>query len=135
MGLAMIGWIPTGRIFGERYHPGSIISKGFSRLSRVKSSAVYFPLGLWLGLLPCGPVYTALIGAARAGMEASTTVEGVVIGMGLMMAFGAGTIPALILVAKLADLGWLKSRQIIYKFSAFIMILMGIFFVIKAIRY
>ena len=53
MGLAMIGWIPTGRIFGEHYHPGSIISRGFSKLSRVKSSAVYFPLGLWLGLLPC----------------------------------------------------------------------------------
>jgi sulfite exporter TauE/SafE len=134
MGLAMSGWIPLARIFGEHYHPGSIISRGFGKLSRVKSTAVYFPLGLWLGLLPCGPVYTALIGAARAGMEASTAVEGVVIGMGLMVAFGAGTVPALILVAKLAGLGWLKSRQIIYKFSAALMILLGVVFVIRAIR-
>ena len=114
MGLAMSGWIPLGRIFGDHYSPGGFISKGFSRLARVKSTTVFLPLGLWLGLLPCGPVYTALIGAVRAGMEAKTAIEGAVIGMGLMLAFGVGTVPALILVAKLADLGWLKRREIVY---------------------
>jgi hypothetical protein len=44
-------------------------------------------------------------------------------------------VPALILVAKLADLGWLKSREIVYKFSSVLMILIGVYFVIKAIRY
>lgn len=135
MGLAMSGWIPLGRIFGDHFNPGGIISKGFSKLSRVKSNTVFFPLGLWLGLLPCGPVYTALIGAARAGMEAKTTFEGTIIGVGLMFAFGVGTVPALILVAKLADLGWLKSREIVYKFSSVLMILIGVYFIIKAIRY
>jgi sulfite exporter TauE/SafE len=135
MGLAMSGWIPLGRIFGDHSKPGGIISKGFSKLSRVKSNTVFFPLGLWLGLLPCGPVYTALIGAARAGMEAKTTFEGTIIGVGLMFAFGVGTVPALILVAKLADLGWLKSREIVYKFSSVLMILIGVYFIIKAIRY
>jgi sulfite exporter TauE/SafE len=135
MGLAMSGWIPLGRIFGNHFSPGGFIAKSFSRLSRVKSNTVFFPLGLWLGLLPCGPVYTALIGAARAGMEAKTAVEGAVIGAGLMLSFGVGTVPALIMVAKLADLSWLKSREIVNKFSSVLMILMGVYFIIKAIRY
>jgi sulfite exporter TauE/SafE len=52
-----------------------------------------------------------------------------------MAAFGVGTVPALFLVAKLADLGWLKSRAIIYKVGAALMIMVGILFVVKGIRY
>ena len=55
--------------------------------------------------------------------------------MGLMAAFGFGTVPALFLVAKLADMGWLKSRAIIYKVGAVLMILVGVLFVVKGIRY
>lgn len=135
MGLAMSGWIPLGRVFGDHFNPAGIISKGFSKLSRVKSTTVFFPLGLWLGLLPCGPVYTALIGAARAGMEAKTAIEGAAMGMGLMLAFGVGTVPAIVLVAKLADLGWLKARKTIYTFSSILIILLGVYFIIRAIRY
>lgn len=135
MGLAMSGWLPLGRIFGDSFNPGGLISRGFNRLTNRKSLFAYFPLGLLLGLLPCGPVYTALIGVARAGMEAKNATEGVLIGMGLMFAFGVGTVPALILVARLAGMGWFKSRQVIYKAGAVLMILVGIYFIIKAIRY
>jgi hypothetical protein len=55
--------------------------------------------------------------------------------MGLMGAFGMGTVPALFLVAKLADMGWLKSRAIIYKVGAVLMIVVGVLFVVKGIRY
>ena len=96
---------------------------------------VYLPLGLLLGLLPCGPVYTALLGAARTGMEAPAIYQGVFAGMTLMIAFGLGTVPALFLVAKLADLGWLKSRDTIYRIGAVLMIIVGIIFIIKAIRF
>jgi hypothetical protein len=51
-----------------------------------------------------------------------------------MAAFGLGTVPALFLVAKLADLRWLKSRAIIYRVGAILMIAVGIIFIIKAIR-
>ena len=135
MGLAMAGWIPLGKIFGDHAGPGGVISKGFGKLLKVQSTLVYLPLGLLLGLLPCGPVYTALLGAARAGMDAGSTHQGVLAGMGLMAAFGFGTVPALFLVAKLADMGWLKSRATIYKVGAVLMIIVGLLFVIKAIRY
>ena len=135
MGLAMAGWIPFGKIFGDHSSPGGIISKGFAKLLRVKSTMVYLPLGLLLGLLPCGPVYTALLGAARTGMEGNTVYHGLLTGMGLMAAFGLGTVPALFLVAKLADLRWLKSRAIIYKAGAVLMIVAGLIFIVKAIRF
>jgi sulfite exporter TauE/SafE len=135
MGLAMAGWVPLGKIFGDHFGPAGAISKGFGRLLKVQSSLVYLPLGLLLGLLPCGPVYTALLGAARAGMDTGSTHQGVLAGMGLMAAFGLGTVPALFLVAKLADMGWLKSRVMIYKIGAVLMIIVGLIFVIRAIRF
>ena len=135
MGLAMAGWIPLGSIFGDYYNPGGLLSRTFGKLSKTKSTATYYPLGMLLGLLPCGPVYTALIAAARAGMEAQSALRGSLIGSGLMLSFGLGTVPSLLLVAKLADLGWLKRRDAIYKISSVLMIIVGIYFVIRAIRY
>ncbi len=135
MGLAMAGWVPQGKVFGDHASPGGVISKGFGKLLNKQSTLVYLPLGLLLGLLPCGPVYTALLGAARAGMDAGSTHQGILTGMGLMAAFGIGTVPALFLVAKLADMGWLKSRNVIYKVGAILMIIVGLLFVIKAVRF
>ncbi|MBW2336873.1 MAG: sulfite exporter TauE/SafE family protein [Deltaproteobacteria bacterium] len=135
MGLAMSGWISFGQVFGNSYNPGGFISKGFRRLSQIKSPAAYFPIGLLLGLLPCGPVYTALLAAAGAGMEAAGTLEAIIKGMGVMICFGLGTVPALFLVAKLADMGWLKKREIIYRIGAVLMVAVGIYFIIKGIRY
>ena len=127
--------MPLGRFFGDHSSPGGLISIGFGRLISKQSTLVYLPLGLLLGLLPCGPVYTALLGAARAGMDAASARQGILAGMGLMGAFGLGTVPALFLVAKLVDMGWLKSRSIIYKIGAVLMIIVGFIFVVKAIRF
>jgi sulfite exporter TauE/SafE len=55
--------------------------------------------------------------------------------MGVMMSFGIGTIPALFLVAKLVDLGWLKKREIIYRIGTILMIFVGLYFVISGIWY
>ncbi len=135
MALAMSGWIPLGRIFGDDYNPNGIISRGFRKLSQVKSTAAYFPIGLLLGLLPCGPVYTALLAAAGAGMKAAGTLEGIAKGMAVMILFGIGTIPALFAVAKLVDMGWLKKRQIIYRIGTILMIIVGVYFIVQGIRF
>jgi len=44
-------------------------------------------------------------------------------------------VPSLLLVGKLAGLGWLKSRPLIYKISSVLMVLVGIYFIIQGIRY
>jgi len=135
MALSMSGWIPLGRIFGDDYNPQGFVSRGFKRLRGKKSSFFYYPVGLLLGLLPCGPVYAALIAAAGAGMEATNPVQSILVGAGLMLGFGIGTVPSLLIVGKLAGLNWLKSRQIIYKIGAVLLIVVGIYFIIKGIRY
>jgi sulfite exporter TauE/SafE len=135
MGVMMSGWVPAAAIFKESTHFQGLISKGYQKLNTIESPAAYYLLGLLLGLLPCGPVYTALIAAARLGMEAGTARQGWLSGMGLMLAFGIGTVPALVLVGNLAGLGWLKSRGVIYKVGAIVMIVMGGYFVFRGITY
>ena len=131
----MSGWIPMGRLFGDYYNPDSLIPRSFRKLSQVKSTATYFPIGLLLGLLPCGPVYTPLLAAAGAGMDADGVLQGVLKGMAVMMAFGIGTIPALFLVAKLVDMGWLKKREIIYRIGTVLMIGVGLYLIANGIWY
>ena len=135
MGLAMGGWISLGRLSGDSDFSHSLFLKWFHRLSAARSPVVYLPLGLLLGLLPCGPVYTALIASARAGMAAQSALQGFLSGMGLMLAFGIGTVPPLLLIGKLAGLRWMKSREVIYKISSLLMVLAGVYFIIKGIRY
>jgi sulfite exporter TauE/SafE len=135
MGLGMSGWIPLGRIFGAYYRPKGLIARTFLKLSGIRSAPGFFPLGLILGLLPCGPVYTALLSAARLGMEIQNSFNATLAGMGLMTAFGIGTVPSLLMVAKLAGMGWLKSRETIYKLGSVLMIGVGIYFVINGLRY
>ena len=55
--------------------------------------------------------------------------------MALMGAFGIGTIPALLVVSRLAGIGWLKKRQLIYKIGAVLMILVGVYFIYTAVLY
>jgi len=135
MGFAMTGWIPLGRIFKDHSNPGGFINQSFRRLFNIHATPVYFPLGLLLGLLPCGPVYTALIAAARAGMNTQEPIRAAFSGMGVMVSFGMGTIPALLLVARLTSMGWLKNREIIYKIGSVLMVAVGLYFVAQGIRY
>ena len=135
MGLSINDWLPFGKYFKRVDHTQGIFVQGFRKLSEVKSPYAYFPIGLWLGLLPCGPVYTALIAAAGTGIEARHALYAFFTGAGLMVAFGLGTVPAMILVAKLAGLKWLTSRRLVYRIGSFLMILVGIFYVINGMLY
>jgi len=135
MGAGMCGLFSAGRIFGDECTSGGLVAKGFRRLSASPSSSAFFLMGLVLGLLPCGPVYTALIGAARSGMDSPDPVQGFARGMLLMAAFGTGTAPAMVLAGRLADFRWLKFRDRIYKTAAFMMIGLGGWFMVRGILY
>ncbi|MGF1548299.1 MAG: sulfite exporter TauE/SafE family protein [Thiotrichales bacterium] len=67
------------------------------RLIPVRSPGAAFGLGLVWGWLPCGLVYSVLIWSLAAGSAQN--------GAGLMLAFGLGTLPNLLLMGALA--GWL----------------------------
>jgi sulfite exporter TauE/SafE len=88
-------------------------------------------LGLATGLIPCGLVYTALITTARAAMEAPSPVMGGLKGMLMMFLFGLGTLPALVLFAKIVNVISIKMRSRLYKLAAVVMIAMGIMFLVR----
>jgi sulfite exporter TauE/SafE len=135
MGLAMVGWIPLGRIFADSVRPTGFFSRALRKLGAAPSRGAYYPAGLVLGLLPCGPVYTALVAAARAAMESGEHLQGMFTGLWLMIAFGLGTIPALLLVGRIASLGWLTKREVIYRLSSTLMVALGVYFIVKAVLF
>lgn len=85
------------RSFGISFLDGSgtgFMSGFLSRLSGSRSILAALPAGLLMGLIPCGLVYGVLISAATSGSPLK--------GGGMMLAFGLGTLPALLLYGQLA---------------------------------
>lgn len=156
MGWGMTGWGPGwfGRAFsGEE----TVVSgmgawgKAMARLRSGASDRAYFPLGMFLGLLPCGPVYTALLSASGAAMTVNSAardifrdvfqqgtaggiVGGVVTGMVLMAAFGLGTAPAMILVGRLSAVARPADRHRFYRIAGLLMTATGAVFLARALR-
>ncbi|MDP2646023.1 MAG: sulfite exporter TauE/SafE family protein [Desulfobacterales bacterium] len=135
MGITLAGWIPFKNPFSSDVGSKGILAKGFRRLHSVDSPWIYYPLGLLLGLLPCGAVYTALMAVAGAGMEAKSSAGGFLLGFGLMLAFGLGTVPVLLLLGKLSGTRWVQSVKILHQVAPLLMILLGGHFIVKGISY
>ena len=95
LGLYLIGITQT-LAFTERF--GKRLWVHLQPLSKrylpARSVAQAFPLGLLWGWLPCGLVYSALATALTSGSALH--------GAGLMLAFGAGTLPNLLLAGLFA---------------------------------
>jgi len=84
------------------------------------------------GLLPCGLVYTALLSAARSGMDAGSAAEGFVRGSLAMAAFGAGTFPALFLFGKVVAAAGPRLRGTLAKVAAALLVIAGAAFTARA---
>jgi sulfite exporter TauE/SafE len=78
-----------------------------------------FATGLFLGLLPCGPLYSAFIAAAARG--------GAVDGAAALALFGIGTAPAL-LGLSVADELLARNRPFINRLSQLFLLVMGLWF-------
>lgn len=72
-----------------------VLGKTFARLKTASSPLAALPAGLVMGLLPCGLVYGVLISAATSGSALK--------GWGMMLAFGCGTLPALLAYGQFAS--------------------------------
>jgi uncharacterized protein len=89
------------------------------------SSFRYYPLGIVLGLLPCGLSYTVFIAAAGTG--------GLFSGMLTALLFGLGTLPALIAFGAVISSLTPALRARIYRASGVLVILMGIYYLYRGI--
>jgi len=85
-----------------------------------------YPAGLALGFLPCGLSWTVFLGAAGTGSLAE--------GFLVALAFGLGTVPAL-LVAGAAG-AWLgvRARGVLYRLGGVLVAAMGVLFVWRGLR-
>lgn len=95
LGLYLTG-MTQALAFSERF--GQKLWRHVQPLTRrylpARTVAQAFPLGLLWGWLPCGLVYSALVTALASGSARQ--------GAGMMLAFGAGTLPNLLLAGQLA---------------------------------
>jgi sulfite exporter TauE/SafE len=100
------------------------------------SAGAYYPLGMVLGFLPCGLVYTVLLSCARKGMEAASTSGAFLSGFLLMAVFGLGTVPSLLLLGKAVSLsgGRIRTRRRCYRAAAALMVVLGIVFAVRGVR-
>lgn len=134
MGLGLAGWLPSIKVLkrGESPFSGFISSLIKNNLTGMTAGAFY-PMGLLMGFIPCGLVYTALIATARAGMEADFHFIGFLEGTAMMLLFGLGTAPSLLLFGKIVNTIGLKLRLRLYRLSAVVMIIMGLLFISRAL--
>ena len=138
IGLGLAGWLP----FFDRFRQSS----GGGRFAQLFSGWVknifsgklpvgaFYPMGMVLGCIPCGLVYAALITTATVGMEAENELMGLMKGFLLMLLFGLGTMPSLLLFGRLINVISIKMRENLYKLSAVFMVIMGIIFLVRALK-
>jgi len=98
----------------------------FSILMRKRGMTAVFSLGLLNGLLPCGLVYTALIGA--------TAVADVWQSALFMVVFGLGTSPALIAVAIAGKLFSVKYKSILSKAIPVMSIALAVILILRGMN-
>ena len=117
-GLALAGLLRHWSMFkASSASPRPWLALSFERVLRLPRLVRALPLGALLGFLPCGLIYAMLGKAASTG----SALEGAMV----MFAFGAGTVPALLLVAFFADLFSLSLREKLVRVSGLVLAGLG----------
>jgi sulfite exporter TauE/SafE len=134
MGLSSTGWLTFGNILASCAPFTPLIRKMLSLFDATRSGGAWFPMGIALGFLPCGLSYTALLAAARTGMEAPDHFTGMIEGGLMMLLFGLGTAPALLFLGTVAGRIGETARTRFYRLAGIIMIATGCWFIYGAVR-
>jgi len=130
-GIVMI----STALFPALFKSSSLDSNLFSFVSTVRSSlkklfssksyVSLFSIGILNGLLPCGPLYYAVIISTGTG----NAVESVF----FMILFGLGTIPLLLAISIAGNFISINLRNRINNFFPIIMIIMGVLFILRGL--
>lgn len=101
--------------------PGPIrrITGLVSKLKKLPPALAALPLGLIMGLLPCGFLYAMII---AAGQSANATN-----GAFMMLSFGLGTLPALFLFGSTTHWLTAKRRSVMLRWAGLMVALIGTF--------
>jgi uncharacterized protein len=96
----------------------NFLRKQLSRLTTSTSVLAAIPAGLLMGLLPCGLVYGILISAATSGSALK--------GGGMLLAFGCGTVPAILAYGQFTSALSAMGRGVFQRCMGGVVALLGI---------
>ena len=100
--------------------------KIFGRFFGFRTYLSTWVIGLLNGFLPCGLVYIALAGA----LVSTSPLNGSL----YMMAFGLGTLPALLMVSLLGNAIGMAFRRGVKKLVPFLILIIGVLFVLRGMN-
>ncbi|MHB1049841.1 MAG: sulfite exporter TauE/SafE family protein [Bacteroidota bacterium] len=114
----------------EKYSPlkyaYGFVKRQFGVIIQKRGIAALFVLGMLNGLLPCGLVYTALVGAAAVADVWGSAL--------FMIVFGFGTIPALVAVSLTGKLLSVKYRSILTKAIPVFSIILALILILRGMN-
>ena len=119
-GLLAAGVLPKRAVAAAAACPGAA---GFRGLLTARGSTEVFVAGLFTGLLPCGLLYGML------ALAAST--HDVFYGLATMVAFGLGTVPALVAAGLGGGLLGIAARRRLHAVAAWCLVLTGAVSVVR----
>jgi sulfite exporter TauE/SafE len=123
MGFSIMGMIGNTAWIEKHNMP---VLRTAHRMMSSPSRFRAFPLGLLLGMLPCGLSYTIFVASAGTG--------GLVPGMLTALLFGLGTLPALLAFGALVATLSAAFRDRIYRTGGALVVLMGIYYLYRGVR-
>jgi sulfite exporter TauE/SafE len=97
------------------------------RLLRIQSRPEFFRVGLLNGLLPCGLVYMAAVGAVATG--------NLLMGMAYMGIFGLGTLPLMLTTALAGNWISLSWRRRLRRLTPVLLLLMGALLIARGLQF
>ncbi len=125
-GAALVVWAVVALSdLAPRLESGGAVFSRVAGLLKGRVPGHPFVTGLFLGLLPCGLLYSALIAAVARG--------GALEGAAALMVFGLGTAPAL-LGLSVADELLARHRPAINRLSQLFLLAMGLWFLWEGVR-
>jgi uncharacterized protein len=106
--------------------PVRTLTATVQRLRTLPPALAALPLGMIFGLLPCGLVYAVAITAAQSASGASGAL--------IMLSFGLGTAPALLLFGSTAHLLSARARRLLLRAAGLMVAAMGLYQLIRHLR-
>ena len=97
------------------------------RLLNKRAMGASFSVGLLNGLLPCGLVYMAVVGALSTGNVLS--------GMGYMVLFGLGTFPMMLVTGLAGNFASLKIRNLLRRAYPVFLVFFGLLFLFRGLNF
>ncbi len=123
MGLGAAGLVEAARRLEAR--AASRVSRLARGLLEGGAAGRLYPVGLVLGLLPCGLSWSLFVGAAGTGSAAA--------GFLLALVFGVATLPALLLAGTAAGLLGARARGALYRAGGLLVAALGLAFLLRGL--